>query len=255
MNEIWKDIPGWEGYYQVSNLGRVRSLDRTIIARDGRTWVVKGGVMRARRVGAKQTRPYLQLQLWARGERIDVRVHRLVAWAFLGDPPAEHHVHHLNGDATDNRAGNLAYVPTAVHCSMHTRGAMHGMAKLNEEDVATIKWLLKEGWKCSDIARVFGVSADTISNIRTGRRWVHVHAATEVDLSRLNIVEGRTTTATKNDEERRKVEEIIKKLRELPREELTPEQKERLRKQLLDAVRKIKKEEEKKKDKGKGEKK
>jgi hypothetical protein len=55
--------------------------------------------------------------------------------------------------------------------------------------------------------------------------------------------------ATKSDEEKRKEEEIIRKLRELPLEELTPERKERLRKQLLDAVQKMKEEEEKKKDK------
>lgn len=78
-NEIWKDIKGWEGYYQVSNLGNVRSLDRAITQSNGKVVVWKGRLLRQR----KNELGYKFVGLRKDYKRKTMRVHRLVAMAFI----------------------------------------------------------------------------------------------------------------------------------------------------------------------------
>lgn len=104
--ERWKDIPGWEGYYEVSDWGRARSVDRIIIRSDGKT----------RRFRGKNLNPcvhdcgYQQISL-RRGEiRVPkAYVHRLVMLAFVGPCPEGMEVCHNNDDPEDNRLANLRY--------------------------------------------------------------------------------------------------------------------------------------------------
>jgi hypothetical protein len=96
--EIWKPISGFEGRYEVSNLGRVRSLtdnkgNRRIKVRSLR--MAKNG--------------YLYLNLWVKGKMYVRKPHRLVAEAFLDRPEGAQCVNHINGDKTDNRAENLEW--------------------------------------------------------------------------------------------------------------------------------------------------
>jgi hypothetical protein len=97
-----------------------------------------------------------------------------VAWAFIGDPPAGAHVHHLNGDGKDNRAANLAYVAAADHLRGHRRGERNAMALLTPGDVLTIRRMLAEGRTEAEVARRYGVSRGAVSNIRLGRTWAHI---------------------------------------------------------------------------------
>ena len=113
MEEIWKDVVGYEGYYQVSNLGRVRSLDR--IASNGRK--VKGKILSTK----VNTPPYYpRVSLSVNGKMKLVQVHRLVAQAFVYNPDPEHktQVGHKDESRTNNRADNLEWVTPKENSNM-----------------------------------------------------------------------------------------------------------------------------------------
>lgn len=104
MREEWQDIEGFIGLYQVSNLGRVRSLDRNDSAGRPR----KGRVLRP---GTNFGYPFVNLS--KNSENHVVRVHSLVAEAFLGPRPDGYQVNHKDCNKTNNRADNLEYVTHA----------------------------------------------------------------------------------------------------------------------------------------------
>lgn len=93
MIEIWKDIEGYEGLYQVSNLGRIRSLDRY----DKRGWKIKGKIM-----NPQYRNGYLRIGL-SGSKYLMCSVHRLVAEAFLPNPDNKPHINHINTVRDDNR--------------------------------------------------------------------------------------------------------------------------------------------------------
>lgn len=109
MKEIWKDIKGYEGLYQVSNLGAVRSLPHDVVCKnkrilhfDGRTLSLsfcRGG--------------YLAVVLCKEGSPKTFRVNRLVAESFVSNPQKKPHVDHIDGCRTNNYAGNLRWVTHA----------------------------------------------------------------------------------------------------------------------------------------------
>jgi hypothetical protein len=170
--EHWRDIPGHEGYYQVSDMGRVRSVDRYILVQGGVERMCLGSIIRATHNGGQ--RRYLRVCLYGVSENAFTYVHRLVALAFIGDASPEHHVHHINGISTDNRPCNLAYVPKAAHLSEHNRGEKNNRATLSERDVVNIRKLLAGHHAGADVARLFGVRRNVIYDIRHGRTWKHV---------------------------------------------------------------------------------
>ena len=113
MEEIWKDVVGYEGYYQVSNLGRVRSLDR--IASNGRK--IKGKILSTK----VNTPPYYtRASLSVNGKMKLAQVHRLVAQAFVYNPDPEHktQVGHKDESRTNNRADNLEWVTPKENSNM-----------------------------------------------------------------------------------------------------------------------------------------
>lgn len=104
VDEEWRPIAGFEGYYEVSSLGRVRSLDRIVPQRPGFTRFAKGVIL-----STPLSAGYPQVTLRAPGLVRYVKVHILVAEAFLGLRPDGHQVLHGNADKTDNRVANLRW--------------------------------------------------------------------------------------------------------------------------------------------------
>lgn len=107
MEEIWKDVAGYEGKYQISNAGTVRSLTRMTYPVDGRKPYIRHGQVIAwvvNRLG------YPQVSIWANdGTYIKAKVHRLVADAFVDNPLALKEINHKDENKLNNRAENLEY--------------------------------------------------------------------------------------------------------------------------------------------------
>jgi hypothetical protein len=117
-NEIWKDIEGYEGIYQVSNLGRVRSLDYTVTKKDGTVQTYKGKVfsMTLNTTGY----PYVSFRMGS-SKRKSLTVHRLVAQAFIPNPNNLPEVNHRNEDKTDNRVENIEWCDRKYNMQYGTR--------------------------------------------------------------------------------------------------------------------------------------
>lgn len=104
-SEIWKPIVGWEGLYEVSNLGRVRSIDRKVPAKNGSTETRKGKIK-----SLQKTRfGYMRVSLNKAKCRKTYMVHRLVADAFLPNPDNLPFINHKNETRDDNRVENLEW--------------------------------------------------------------------------------------------------------------------------------------------------
>lgn len=109
MEEVWKDIPGYEGWYQVSNLGNVRSLKRRATKPNGeKTIYVRTKNLSPARCG--KGGDYLFVRLCSDNIRKRFQVHRLVALAFIPNPNNYEQVDHINRKKNDNRVENLRWV-------------------------------------------------------------------------------------------------------------------------------------------------
>lgn len=104
--EIWKDIPGYEGRYQVSNLGRVKSL-----ARETFTGVYMRQLPETVKIPQKHNNGnYRSVVLSKEGKKTTRLIHRLVAEAFIPNPDDKPEIDHKDGDPTNNNANNLRWV-------------------------------------------------------------------------------------------------------------------------------------------------
>lgn len=101
MGEVWKPISGYEGAYEVSSLGRVQSLDR--ITDRGRRW--KGRLM----TPSSMPSGYRVVTLWKDGKQKVALVHRLVLFAFVGQPQEGEEVLHIDGSPDNNELSNLRW--------------------------------------------------------------------------------------------------------------------------------------------------
>lgn len=102
--ETWRTVPGWEGLYEVSDEGLVRSLPRVLTIRNGRTMTKPGVVLRGR-----VHRGYLMVKLARNGKWREWPVHQIVTAAFLGPRPDGIVTRHLDGNPLNNAITNLAY--------------------------------------------------------------------------------------------------------------------------------------------------
>ena len=122
--EIWKPVYGYEGWYEVSNFGRVRSLDRTIVQRNGVAITAKGQLMWQR----KRKDNYFEVKLGKRNNRKAFLVHRLVAIAFIPNPNNFKYVNHIDENRGNNCVWNLEWCTFDYNIHYGTgmkRSAMH----------------------------------------------------------------------------------------------------------------------------------
>lgn len=124
MEEVWKDVVGYEGYYQVSNLGRCRSLDRCInhpISKNGKK-MLNGRILSLCKCGSG----YLMASFSLDGKRKFEMVHRIVAKAFLPNPDNLPEINHIDEDKTNNCVDNLEWCTSKYNANYGARNAKAG---------------------------------------------------------------------------------------------------------------------------------
>lgn len=109
MEEIWKDVIGYKGLYQVSNLGRVKSLDRWVKSKHNSIKMLKSKPM----IISTDIHGYQYITLSKNGIRIKHKIHRLVAKSFIRNLKNKPEVNHKNGIKNDNRAENLEWATSS----------------------------------------------------------------------------------------------------------------------------------------------
>src|SRR5512139_2131601 len=163
--EIWKPIPGYEGYYSASNLGRIRSENRNV-----RHYA--GGVRRFKsRIRKAHIGTWGYMIVCLSKENIDIKfsVHRLVLMSFTGGDRKGLDVRHLDGDRTNNRLENLAWgtrTDNMQDCIVHGRtnkGSKNPNSKLTEKDVLAIR---ADTRRQRIIADDYNIDASTVSDIK-----------------------------------------------------------------------------------------
>ena len=180
MIEIWKPIENYETFYEVSNLGRIRSVSRHVTDKLGRTRFLEGRIIKPG--GVVEGRKYLMVCLCKNGKMSSVTVHTAVAKAHVPGRKPGLEVRHLDGDASNNWATNLAWgtkkqnMKDKVLHGTSSRGEGNGCAKLTEAQVREIKALFKaKTMTDKEIAALYpAVKLDTIRRIKYGRLWRHV---------------------------------------------------------------------------------
>ena len=118
--KIWRDIAGYEGLYQVSNMGRVKSLERIITRKNGRKQTIRERILKPK---TKRT-GYLQVGLFnGRGKEKKFLVHRLVCGAFHENPENKPCVNHIDENKANNEANNLEWCTYKENNNHGTRTA------------------------------------------------------------------------------------------------------------------------------------
>jgi len=174
--EIWKDIPGYEGYYRVSNMGRVKSLSR--LKRCGCGFYEEPDILlKPKKAGSGR----LYVSLHKNGKRNNLYVHRLVLITFVGPCPEGMECCHKEDNPLNNRLENLRWdthknnIIDRINNDKQVKGSRSGRSILTEESVMEIKKILfRGGYKIKDLASKFGVAISTISAIKNGINWKHV---------------------------------------------------------------------------------
>lgn len=168
MTEEWKDIKGFEGFYQISNLGRVKSLVRKGTPKE---IILK-----------QQTNAYGYWQVGLRKPKMQIkfrRPHRLVAEAFIPKVEGKNYINHKNGIKKDNRIENLEWC-TFKENSDHAwrtglidnRGENMGWAKLTQQQVNEIRSkYIPRKYSMRKLAKEYKVSYGAINAIINNKNW------------------------------------------------------------------------------------
>ena len=165
LGEIWRPVVRWEGYYEVSNFGRVRR-------------VLPGNGTRSGRIltPIRLSNGYVHVSLSRDNQHHAHSVHRLVLGAFRGSDSRP--VNHVNGLKADNRLSNLEYVTPSQNTAHAYRTGLlriykgrNHYAKLTPEAVRAIR--VAPGLH-REIAKMYGIGRRTVGDIKAGRRWANL---------------------------------------------------------------------------------
>jgi hypothetical protein len=176
MTEEWKPIAGFEGSYEVSDRGRVRSVDRLVRSGHNALQPVEGRLLTP---FVSKDGTYLVVRLQKDGRRCSRSVARLVAETFVPRPPEGESftVHHVDGRPDNNEARNLVWLDRYRYWELQRergtlqRGEDNPNAVMTERDVRRIR----ADQRPAKVAHVdYGIGKTTFLNIRARRSWKHV---------------------------------------------------------------------------------
>lgn len=157
--EKWLPVDGYNGIYEVSDLGRVKRVAGGSGARAGKVLkpLNKDG--------------YRRVVLTRDGVQRMLAVHRLVARAFIGPCPRGWVCHHKNSERSDNRPENLEWITRERNTSLGSSGEGNGSAKLNTEALKVLRWEYNKGRSAALLGRLYGVSHSAAWEAASGRSW------------------------------------------------------------------------------------
>lgn len=171
MDEIWLPIPGFEGIYEVSNKGRVKSLARIVPHKTGGRLTLPEKI---RIPSLAATGKYQMICLWKANKQHTRYVHRLVLEAFCGPCPKGFDGCHTDGNRQNNSIENLRWdsrsgnMQDAIRHGTSARGVRHGFSKFKEIEIRAIR---ADPRMHKEIARDYGVARATIWSIKSGENW------------------------------------------------------------------------------------
>lgn len=181
--ERWRPVKGYEGVFEVSNMGNIRSFTR-IVKRSGNRGdlTVKGRLMRtpiSKHYGGYKAVCFNYYDDDGKRRVTHKLVHRIVAEAFIPNPENKPEVNHIDGNKLNCCVENLEWVTrkeNARHAQdtglyVQMKGEKHGKHKLTESDVLAIRKLISDGVVMRVIAEQFNVAIGTIANIKHKRNW------------------------------------------------------------------------------------
>jgi hypothetical protein len=168
VNEIWLPINNYHGLYKVSNLGRVKCLER-IVDFGTQKRKVKENIL----VNGNHNMGYKTVVLSFKSRYQTMLVHRLVAESFITNPESKPFINHKDGNKHNNHVENLEWVTRrenedhAMQNGLKPKGQRNGAAKISDEDAAYIKANYKRGLG-KDFSQRFGITVDHILRIVNG---------------------------------------------------------------------------------------
>ncbi len=173
MNEIWLSVVGYEGLYEVSNTGKVKSLERYVGAKCGSKKTIREKILKH----GINTYGYFHVGLYKNGKMKTKKVHNLLCEAFIGERPKGFDICHRDGVKTNNNLENLRYDSRSNNIQdmklNNTWPSRENHAhKLTEQEVQKIYLLLRNSnMNYREIGKKYNVHYNTIHNINKGLTW------------------------------------------------------------------------------------
>ena len=181
MEEEWKECVGFEGYYEVSNLGNIKTVARVGTKSNGRKLIVKERIL-----AQSNARGYKHVTLKVNGSRKDMRVHRLVAMAFLDNAENKEMVNHIDGCKSNNLLSNLEWATRSeneLHAyrtglkkssDLHKRRTSESNKQRRTLDEDTVRYIRKSKLSQYKLSEEIGISRSMIGLIKQRKRYEDV---------------------------------------------------------------------------------
>ena len=170
--EIWKPVKGYEGFYEVSNLGRIRSLDRTVNCVHNSVAIKKGKILKLSTI----PKGYLCAHFSKYGKSKSIEIQRVVALAFIPNPNNLPCVNHKDEDKTNNKVDNLEWCTYKYNNTYGTRLEKSAKKHINGKNAKTVyqysldEKFLNEYPSCAELKRLYNYDASKISECCRGLR-------------------------------------------------------------------------------------
>lgn len=176
IEEIWKPIEGFEEFYEVSSLGRVKALDRCVSTKDGKVFHLKEMILKPN----KNANGYMGVKLYKNGKGKMFRVNRLVANSFIPNPNNYQEVNHKDEDKNNNSVYNLEWCSRQYNVNYGERNAKASSSLMNRRDLSkpVCQYTLDDVFvarypSAQEAEREKGFQHSKISNCCMGKRHTH----------------------------------------------------------------------------------